>query len=171
VNGQGQAVSRNAAPSFEGNELTVNQMTKGVSELLGYNVYRDDVIIANTTDEMYDDLGLPLGQYEYYVTAVYDLGESDPSNTVLVDVITGVDQLDAGTLQVYPNPVSDLIYIQSIDVINRVILLNANGQQVIEEVVTDVGTVTIDANDLKAGIYYLRIETEDGWINKKVIKK
>ncbi len=50
--------------------------------LLGYNVYRDGTMIDYTTDTQYDDMDLASGTYEYYVTAVYDEGESAPSNNV-----------------------------------------------------------------------------------------
>jgi hypothetical protein len=62
------------------------QVTSGSSRsLLGYNIYRDGSLIDSVNDplelEYLDDSGLDDGTYEYYVTAVYDDGESDPSNT------------------------------------------------------------------------------------------
>ena len=51
-----------------------------------YNVYRDGEAIATALDEEYDDLQVPDGVYEYYVTAQYDGGESVPTNTVTVTV-------------------------------------------------------------------------------------
>lgn len=56
------------------------------AELLGYNVYRDNDQINATTvlSTSYLDENLLNGIYEYYVTALYDEGESDPSNTVQV---------------------------------------------------------------------------------------
>ena len=58
-------------------------------DLQGYNVYRDGVTINNEliTGTNYDDLNLAEGLYEYYVTAVYDGGESEPSNTVEVEIV------------------------------------------------------------------------------------
>jgi hypothetical protein len=52
-------------------------------ELIGYKVYRDGVEIAEIIDPAiltYTDLALSAGTYEYYVTAIHDLGESLPSN-------------------------------------------------------------------------------------------
>jgi len=57
--------------------------------LLGYKVYRDDVVIAEIDDPntlTYDDLGLDGGTYEYWVTAIYDEGEY-PSNIEEITVI------------------------------------------------------------------------------------
>lgn len=55
-------------------------------DLLGYNVYRDNDQINATTvlSTSYLDENLLNGIYDYHVTALYDEGESDPSNTVEV---------------------------------------------------------------------------------------
>ncbi len=52
-------------------------------DLTGYKVYRDDVEISEITDPAiltYTDLALAVGYYNYYITAIYDVGESLPSN-------------------------------------------------------------------------------------------
>lgn len=57
--------------------------------LLGYKVYRNDVVIAtldNPDSLSYDDIGLTSGLYSYGVTAVYTSGESVPAGPVLADV-------------------------------------------------------------------------------------
>jgi hypothetical protein len=48
--------------------------------LIGYSVYRDGTLLTGTpiTDLFYNDLGLPVGTYEYCVTAQYDECESEP---------------------------------------------------------------------------------------------
>jgi hypothetical protein len=53
--------------------------------LIGYNVYRDDIIMNQNivTELEYEDSEVVNGTtYQYYITALYDEGESDPSNTV-----------------------------------------------------------------------------------------
>ncbi len=62
----------------------------GARMLLGYNVYRDGDMIAYINDPnflTYDDMSLNGGTYEYLVTAIYDNGESDPSNIEEVTVV------------------------------------------------------------------------------------
>ncbi|MBZ0243696.1 MAG: carboxypeptidase regulatory-like domain-containing protein, partial [Bacteroidales bacterium] len=63
---------------------------------LGYNVYRDMVKITPTpvAGESFTDLGLARNTtFSYYVTAVFDEGESDPSNTVEITTL-GVGNVD-----------------------------------------------------------------------------
>jgi hypothetical protein len=64
-------------------------------DLTGYKVYRDDVEIAEITDPAiltYTDLALAVGYYEYYITAIYDIGESLPSNIEPVTIILPAPQ-------------------------------------------------------------------------------
>ncbi len=60
--------------------------SKEVDGLLGYNIYRDNVQLNENTwgGISFIDENLLNGTYNYFVTAVYDDGESDPSNTVEV---------------------------------------------------------------------------------------
>ncbi len=57
--------------------------------LLGYNVYRDASQINGSliTELLYLDEGLTDGIYSYSVTAVYEEGESDPSDPVEVVIV------------------------------------------------------------------------------------
>lgn len=52
--------------------------------LSGYNVYRNDMLLTSepVTDHTYT-IASPEKRDRYYVTAVYDLGESSPSNVVI----------------------------------------------------------------------------------------
>ena len=56
--------------------------------LLSYNVYQDGVLIGNTTDTYYvvDSLGYNMDAYAFYVTGVFDAGESAPSNYAYIYV-------------------------------------------------------------------------------------
>ncbi len=73
------------------NEITKayeNYMSQIVSTkaLIGYNVYRDGLMIDYTTVTTYTDTDLENGTYDYCVTAVYDEGESPCSNSVSVTI-------------------------------------------------------------------------------------
>ena len=63
-----------------------------------YKVYRDgDVIVAvYAPTTMYTDMNLPLGEYEYYITAMYPEGESSPTDPIRVNIINNPPVADAG---------------------------------------------------------------------------
>ncbi len=58
-------------------------------DLTGYKIYRDESVIANISSNLltFTDSDLAYGNYDYYVTAVYTLEESVPSNVVNVDIV------------------------------------------------------------------------------------
>jgi hypothetical protein len=60
-----------------------------LTTLTGYNVYRDNNILAsNITGLSFDDLTLAKGGYDYEVSAQYDNGESVRTGPVHVDIYT-----------------------------------------------------------------------------------
>ena len=73
-------------PTSNENQLvTVNPTTLGFLE---YNLYKDNQLINSTIETTYMDVLLDYGVYEYYVIAVYDEGESNPSNVEIVEWIS-----------------------------------------------------------------------------------
>ena len=69
----------------------------GDRELLSYKVYRDGELIAEVSNTpipttYYVDEALDTGEYSYYVIAVYDEGESDPSDTVSANIVLPIPQ-------------------------------------------------------------------------------
>jgi len=79
------SVSRNSLNTKQ-NEDKVTDYTRDIT---GYKVYRDNVEIADINDSAivtYNDLALSGGDYDYYITAIYDEGESMPSNIESVTI-------------------------------------------------------------------------------------
>ncbi len=79
--------------AYNNSEATFEQAFEQVAsprdrDLTGYKIYRDDSELATVDAETltYMDEDLADGTYEYYVTAIWDEGESDPSNTVEVTI-------------------------------------------------------------------------------------
>ena len=79
-------------------------------EMYGFNVYRNDLLINESylTEPIYQDTVPATGNYTYYVTAVYDEGESAPSNSVLVEILSADEEFivpyTTRLNQNYPNP-------------------------------------------------------------------
>ena len=64
-------------------------------DLTGYKVYKGGLEIAEITDPAiltFTDAVLPAGVYEYYITALFHVGESDPSNIESVILVLPVPQ-------------------------------------------------------------------------------
>ncbi|MBW6515249.1 MAG: choice-of-anchor J domain-containing protein [Candidatus Cloacimonetes bacterium] len=79
-------------------------------ELQGYKIYRNDNLIDEIPSPdilSYLDEDLFDGTYTYYVTADYDEGESEPSNTVTVTINTGIQIIWSDNFESYPDFVTD----------------------------------------------------------------
>ncbi len=50
-----------------------------------FNIYRDSILIASTTDESFSEILNTYGVYEYKVTAYHNDGESSPTNVKVID--------------------------------------------------------------------------------------
>ena len=105
----------------------------GNRDLIGYNIYRDGSKITESPVPgiSYTDEGLAPGTYEYYVTSLYNAGESAPSNTVSVTSGLSVHnfQLSAGwnsisSLLLPVNPEVEEICVPVMD--HMVIMQNMN---------------------------------------------
>jgi len=147
---------------------------KGTKELTGYNVYRklntgSFTMVGSTTETMYTDNTPVPGAYTYYVTAVYDPeGESGPSNEWVVDVVVGIEDVLANSTQLFPNPATDVVNINSAFNIESVTVYNFAGQAVVSETVNNT-TYRVNTSDFQAGVYLFQIETNEGRITKRIV--
>ena len=149
---------------------------KSAKALLGYNVYRKHNLgsfdfLAFTVATTYTDVANDEGIYTYYVTALYDEGESGPSNEHVVDLADGISEnlLDSAT-KLYPNPATNLVNINSDYIIQSVTVYNYAGQAVVSEVVNNK-IYQVNTSEYQAGIYFFQIDTKEGRISKRVIIK
>jgi hypothetical protein len=91
-------------------------------ELLGYNVYRDEVLITPSpiTETTYTDLVVPAGTHLYGVSAVYDSGESGKAGPVQVYVEGTVGKIHGFVRDAVTNLVIDEAMITASDADNGV---------------------------------------------------
>jgi hypothetical protein len=131
-----------------------------------YYVYRYNTIVGSSTTLSYTDTGVPYGYYEYYIKAVYYFGESGNSDPA--GVLVGIDEMNAGEFRVFPNPASNHVIVKSLIGITNIKVLNNSGQLVIDNEVNGM-QFRIDLSKLKRGVYYIKLETLDGEMIKKII--
>jgi hypothetical protein len=93
--------------------------------------------------------------------------KSNLSNNRLI----GIKELQMGyMIKVYPNPASDEIYVDA-GILNEnfeVILENSVGQSIYQSN-TNKNSAVIDVKNFAKGFYNLRIQTQSGSLNKKVV--
>ena len=77
--------------------------------LEGYHVYRNGVLLDEISEyqQYYLDYPEPTTEYTYHVCAVYDMGVSEPSNSIVYNPVSNDDPglaLSFNLAQNYPNP-------------------------------------------------------------------
>lgn len=81
----------------------------------------------------------------------------------------GINDLStAAIVNVFPNPVKDVLNIEGSVNIEEVMVMNMVGQ-VCLTMKANNANVKINTSDLKSGIYNIRIKMADGFINKKIV--
>ncbi len=84
--------------------------------------------------------------------------------------VLGVDEFNTSQVTVYPNPASDIVILQSFQMITNISMFDVMGREVTTLSINSL-SAQIDVSALNGGIYFFSIETERGVITKKVIKQ
>ena len=108
------------------------------------------------------------GEYCFFVTAQNLVGESKESNTACVNYGEGVEE-NVATFNIYPNPVSDKLVIETEATIEAVTIYSLTGVMVYAEV--DFNNNMIDVTDFASGVYFIKVRTENGEAVQRFIKK
>lgn len=84
----------------------------------------------------------------------------------------GTDDLEANTVSIYPNPVKDLVYINSKDNVEKYEIIDVTGRVINSGSVKKDGQVSsVSTDSLSAGLYILKLYTDKEVVTKKIIKK
>ncbi len=151
-----------------------------------YGVYRatnDDgktaFFIDDAADPRWDSYGSTFSLHGVYdVTGVinysYGVYRINPLPKDLNGMVylhsTAVNDVSASNLNVYPNPVSDKLYITTQSNINKVEIYNTLGQAV-KSINMSTNRASVNVADLQPGVYMVRILTNKGTATSKIIKR
>ena len=162
-------------------ELTVG--AKNRDAIVKYNVYRSDdnetytmigevAAVAGQTYYEYIDTPETVGTYYYQVRADYGDCESDPAVSgadptvnYVTGHMTGMDELDAN-VNLYPNPTKGNVTIEA-NGMSRITVVSVLGQ-VVFDTELDANEYTLNMARFNAGMYMVRIYTENGMTVKRV---
>ncbi len=148
-------------------------------KLIKYAVYRSDAagpyFLRDYSDQNYylDDSvcqSTPL-YHDYKVNALHITGndtcESDFSNTVFEECV-GIDENVESSLNIYPNPATDLIHVESPEILRFISVYDGCGHIILRKEV-DRNTIDISVKDIEPGFYLIRLETDNKMINRKIL--
>ena len=151
-----------SAPSVNTDRTNVGRSANRA--FLGYNIYRDGVVVNTepVLENTYLDTPGVADEYCYTVTALYEYcGETEASNEACI-VLTNTSDYDLSALKVYPNPSNSNVTIELTNEIRKVVLYNYAGQMVEERNINKDRSIQIDVRNYEAGAYLVRFITNSG---------
>lgn len=107
-------------------------------------------------------------RYEDYVQAKCSNGLSSGfTSAVYTTVIMGTDEISQGKFSIYPNPVKDVVKVESTEKIEKVALFSLDGKKLVEQ-----NHNVLNISNLPKGIYLLKADFTSGKSStKKVVKE
>ena len=109
-------------------------------------------------------------EYCFTVTAVNEIGESEKSVEACGKTLDdGIEELTS-SISVYPNPVSDKLYIETEVEIEEVSIFDIYGRRQ-ELSAVSCQPSAIDVSNLNSGVYFVKVVTNEGEVVKRFIKK
>ena len=108
------------------------------------------------------------GTYDVSLTVTNANGSSSLTKPGYIYVGgVGINDQNPQSISIYPNPVKDILTIDGGSSIQKVQIYNITGQLVMSQQ-PDSKTVTLNTSFLKSGIYFVKITTSNGTIDKKI---
>ncbi|MCF8373093.1 MAG: T9SS type A sorting domain-containing protein [Bacteroidales bacterium] len=119
----------------------------------------------------------PLELYFWKVKAISDTLFNSNFSTVWnfstgVDSSVSVQEINAGEINIYPNPSSGKVWITLPEGTNdpvSVSIFNINGQLILSEIKENEKTILLDMREQLAGLYFITVERNGEVINRKIL--
>ena len=142
-----------------------------VDNATSYELYRNKKFLANVESTSYTDGDFLKGdECCYQVRAIFGNNKSAFTKEVCVTATADmIEEIDS-KVEIYPNPANDKLYIETLTQTQTVEIFDIYGRRQ-KSIVNGQRSTVIDLSDLKAGIYFVKINTNEGNIVKRFIKQ
>jgi hypothetical protein len=109
----------------------------------------------------FNSTGLAAGNYQVTYTVSGDgacLSEGSATATIIVDDCSGIDDVNEFSISLYPTQVVDFINVKGLNLIDAEIY-DLSGRHI--KTVSLLGSTVIEASDLAAGLYIIRVKSQE----------
>ena len=159
-------------------DSTVRLTWDPVEGALGYGilVYGEPLGVTLETTAIISEL-TPYTDYCFTVVSIIKVDEnnfpeeiSEQSNEACV-MTMGVEEL-ASSFNIYPNPVENELFIETEMIVEEIAIYDVYGRQTMcQQVNATTSQQVVDVADLKSGVYFVKIVTDNGEVVKRFVKK
>jgi len=175
------ATIKNTSGFFD-NKLIAFIFPQSGGSSLTYIGYQEAIFDVNEerTVTFSGPIDLTPGQYQiavYYLNSSSSWAKIAPTNyskipfTLIENVSTVLDLTANTSLELYPNPVTDILHLKTDLTIKRIAITNLLGKQLKICNPENTGEILISVSDLNPGVYLLNYQSENGLVTCKFIKK
>lgn len=155
-------------------DLTLTWDIPVSKNLLKYYIYRNNIVIDSventaTTEYIDEDVDLE-GYYYYFITGIYEGGQSAPSNYAIYGEPEFTNKLSESNIEfeIYPNPASKFINVKTEKLDNcQISIFDSNGKIVFQQKITEQES-NIDLSDINTGLYLVQLKSASGVVQKKI---
>lgn len=137
----------------------------------GYGVATDSIKACSAPDGFADNI-LDCNDEDEFINpdAVEIPNDGIDQNCDGLDIVTGIGETAKNQFFLFPNPANEFVTIQfSNDFTGTIQLYNSSGKMIIELKRNSVEETIINIENLRPGIYYLRLSTTNDTATKKLI--
>ncbi len=137
-----------------------------------YEVYRNKKYYASVETTSFTDIDFLKGdECCYQVRALFGKNKSAYTKEICVTATGDMIEELNDKLELYPNPINDRLYIETEVEIEEIVVYDVYGRvQNLRNSETQKLRNSIDVSNLKSGIYFIKINTEEGNIVRRIIK-
>lgn len=135
-------------------------------QMLGGNpdqggVWTDNDNSGALNGSLFNSLLVSAGTFNFTYTILDSLcGSTFSTLTLQVEICTGIDEMISQDVNIYPNPASDLIYVNNLQKDACLVISDITGRRVFSAILSDANTV-VNLSSLKSGIYQLILNSGD----------
>ena len=143
----------------------------GIISIVGDNHYGATVTVSVEPNDDYEFLNWTENGAILLGGASYTFTLTANRNLVAhLHCVASVDENTHQTLNIYPNPVSDKLTIESSEAVGFVEIYNLTGAMVVSQECNSE-KAEIDVNSLHEGIYFIRITTDTATLTRRFVKR
>ena len=155
-------------------EVVASVNIENAGEITGAGIYGygEEVTLTATANEGYKFVNWTENDTVVSTEAEYSFVITGDRSLVANFVSTeSISELEA-SFKVYPNPVSDMLFIEAEIEVEEVAIFDVYGrQQNLSNSATQQLSNSIDVSSLNNGIYFLKVVTSEGEVVKRFIKE
>ena len=170
---------RNLEVANEDNNLQITWDAPEGNNPTGYNIYVNNELVANNTKELSYSTTNSSDYYVVEAVALYDNRKSvgvikssfpkneDENGSDTTNLVANYEN----RFEIYPNPANDILFINAEVEINEVMIYDVYGRLQVTKSPSHQELTSVNVSGLNAGIYIIKIKTNEGNIVKRFIKQ